>query len=139
MEEREYMGYTPDYIDRLLPNQVFVFGSNAMGYHTGGASRMAYKRFGAIWGQAEGLQGQSYAIPVDFGKMMRHAPDIKTYVDRFIGFAKANPEKFFLVTRVGCGVAGYTDEEMSRYFKETLDLKNVIKKAEKAIKLKEIC
>lgn len=125
MEEREYMGYTPDYIDRLLPNQVFVFGSNAMGYHTGGASRMAYKRFGAIWGQAEGLQGQSYAIPVDYGKMMRHAPDIKTYVDRFIAFAKANPDKFFLVTRVGCGVAGYTDEEMARYFKQALELKNV--------------
>ena len=125
MEEKEYLGYTPDYIDRLLPNQVFVFGSNALGYHTGGASRMAYKRFGAIWGQAEGLQGQSYAIPVDFGKMTRTPPNIKPYIDRFINFAKTNSERFFLVTRVGCGVAGYTDEEMAQHFKAALNLKNV--------------
>ena len=70
MEEKKYMGFTPDYIDRLLPKQIFVFGSNALGYHTGGASGTARKKFGAVWGQTEGLQGQSYAIPIDFGKEM---------------------------------------------------------------------
>lgn len=125
MEEKEYLGYTPDYIDRLLPKQVFVFGSNALGYHTGGASGTARKKFGAVWGQAEGLQGQSYAIPVDFGKDVRKDNEVKAAVDRFIAFAKEHTELFFLVTRVGCGIAGYHDEEMAQFFKEALELKNV--------------
>ena len=125
MEEKEYLGYTPDYIDRLLPKQIFVFGSNALGYHTGGASGTARKKFGAVWGQAEGLQGQSYAIPVDFGKDVRKDNEVKAAVDKFITFAKEHRELFFLVTRVGCGLAGYHDEEMAQFFKETLDLKNV--------------
>ena len=125
MEEKEYLGYTPDYIDRLLPKQIFVFGSNALGYHTGGASGTARKKFGAVWGQAEGLQGQSYAIPVDFGKNVRKDNEVKAAVDKFITFAKEHSELFFLVTRVGCGLAGYHDEEMAQFFKETLDLKNV--------------
>lgn len=124
MEEKEYMGYTPDYIDRLLPNQVFVFGSNALGYHTGGASGTARKKFGAVWGQAEGIQGQSYAIPVDFGKG-NVAPDIQPYVDRFIVYAKAHPNNHFLVTRVGCGIAGFTDQEMAEHFREALTMSNV--------------
>lgn len=124
MEEKEYLGCTPDYIDRLLPNQVFVFGSNALGYHTGGASGMARKKFGAIWGKAEGIQGQSYAIPVDFGKG-NVAPNIQTYVDRFIAYAKAHPGNHFLVTRVGCGIAGFTDKEMAMCFREALTMNNV--------------
>lgn len=123
MEKKEYLGCTPDYIDRLLDNQVFVFGSNSLGYHTGGASKMA-RRFGAIWGQAEGIQGQSYAIPVDFGKG-NMAPDIQPYIDRFIVYAKKHPENHFLVTRVGCGIAGYTDKEMAKYFREALYMNNV--------------
>ena len=82
------MGFTPDYIDSLQPGQVFVFGSNALGYHTGGASGTARKKFGAVWGQAEGLQGQSYAIPVDYGKNVRKDAEVKAAVDRFIAFAK---------------------------------------------------
>ena len=119
------MDYTPDYIDNLLPDQVFVFGSNILGYHAGGASRMAYKRFGAVWGQAEGLQGQSYAIPVDYGKQKVVEDVIKESIDRFIQFAKEHHEKQFLVTRVGCGIGGFKDKEMAVYFKEALDLDNV--------------
>ena len=119
------MGYTPDYIDTLLPKQIFVFGSNALGYHTGGASGTARKKFGAVWGQAEGLQGQCYAITVDFGKHVRKDNEVKAAVDRFIAFAKANPDLFFLVTRVGCGIAGYHDEEMAQFFVDALELKNV--------------
>ena len=125
MEEKEYLGYTPDYIDRLLPKQVFVFGSNALGYHTGGASGTARKKFGAVWGQAEGLQGQSYAIPVDFGKDVRKDNEVKAAVDRFIAFAKEHTELFFFVTRVGCGIAGYHDNEMAQFFKDASELKNV--------------
>ena len=125
MEERKCMGFTPDYIDRLQPGQVFVFGSNALGYHTGGASGTARKKFGAVWGQAEGLQGQSYAIPVDFGKDVRKDAEVNAAVGRFIAFAKEHTEMFFWVTRVGCGIAGYHDDEMAQFFKEALGMKNV--------------
>ena len=119
------MNYTPDYIDNLLPDQVFVFGSNILGYHAGGASRMAYKRFGAVWGQAEGLQGQSYAIPVDYGKQKVGEDVIKESIDRFIQFVKEHHEQQFLVTRIGCGIGGFKDKEMAVYFKKALDLDNI--------------
>lgn len=125
MDDKEYKGYTPDYIDRLLPSQVFVFGSNTLGYHTGGASGTARKKFGAVWGQAEGLQGQSYAIPVDFGKGIRKDTEVKASVDKFIAFAKENEKLFFFVTRIGCGIGGYRDEEMAQFFKEALEAKNI--------------
>ena len=125
MEEKDYNGFTPDYIDRLLPKQIFVFGSNTLGYHTGGASGTARKRFGAIWGQAEGLQGQSYAIPVDYGKDVRRDNDVKAAVNRFITFAKEHSDLFFFVTRVGCGTAGYHDAEMAQFFKDAMELQNV--------------
>ena len=125
MEEKVYRGFTPDYIDRLLPNQIFVFGSNTLGYHTGGASGTARKKFGAVWGQAEGLQGQSYAIPVDFGKGIRKDTEVKASVEKFLAFAKENRELFFFVTRVGCGLGGYRDDEMAKFFKDALDVKNI--------------
>jgi uncharacterized protein (DUF1810 family) len=125
MEENKYTGFTPDYIDSLLPNQIFVFGSNALGYHTGGASGTARKRFGAVWGQSEGLQGQCYAIPVDYGKDVRKDSEVIDAVNRFISFAKEHPDLFFFVTRVGCGIAGYHDDEMAQFFKDALELKNV--------------
>lgn len=123
--EEKYKGFTPDYIDMLLPRQIFVFGSNALGYHTGGASGTARKKFGAVWGQAEGLQGQCYAIPVDYGKNIRKDKEVKEAVDRFIAFAREHTDLFFLVTRVGCGIAGYHDDEMAQFFKDALELKNV--------------
>lgn len=125
MEEKEYMSYTPDYIDRLLPNQIFVFGSNSLGYHTGGASGTARKKFGAVWGQPEGMQGQSYAIPVDFGKDVRKDTEVKEAVDRFIAFAKNHTDLFFFVTRIGCGLGGYRDNEMAMFFKEAINMNNV--------------
>ena len=125
MADNDYKGFTPDYIDRLLPNQIFVFGSNTLGYHTGGASGTARKKFGAIWGQAEGLQGQSYAIPVDFGKGIRKDTEVKASVEKFIAFAKENEKLFFFVTRIGCGLGGYRDDEMAQFFKNALDVKNI--------------
>ncbi len=125
MEGKDYMGFTPDYIDSLLPNQIFVFGSNSLGYHTGGASGTARKKFGAVWGLPEGLQGQSYAIPVDFGKGVRKDNEVKESVSRFLTFTKEHPELFFFVTRIGCGMGGYRDEEMAQFFKGALELKNI--------------
>ena len=96
MEEQKHNGFTPDYIDTLLSNQIFVFGSNALGYHTGGASGTARKKFGAVWGQPEGLQGQSYAIPVDFGRGIRKDAEVKNAINRFISFAGMHTELFSL-------------------------------------------
>jgi len=112
---------TPDYIDQLQPNEVFVFGSNLAGFHGGGAAALAVRKFGAIYGQGTGLQGQSYAIPTMHGGVDMIAP----YVDEFINFAKANPELFFLVTRVGCGIAGFQDEEIAPLFRDAIQLENV--------------
>ena len=125
MEGKDYTGFTPDYIDCLLPNQIFVFGSNSLGYHTGGASGTARKKFGAVWGQPEGLQGQCYAIPVDFGKGVRKDSEVKASIDRFLAFTKDHLELFFFVTRIGCGMGGYRDEEIAQFFKDALNLNNV--------------
>ena len=112
---------TPDYITSLGPNEVFVFGSNIHGQHMGGAARVAFDKFGAVWGQGVGLQGQSYAIPTMEGGV----DYVAGYVDEFVLFAKAHPELFFLVTRIGCGIAGFRDEEIAPLFEAASDLDNV--------------
>lgn len=109
-------------ITQLGPNEIFVFGSNLAGAHGGGAARIAYNKFGAIWGQGTGLQGQSYAIPT-----MHGGPDkIKPYVDEFIQFATAHQEYTFLVTKIGCGIAGFTPDEIAPLFSNAMKLENVI-------------
>ena len=113
--------FTPEMISKLAPNEVFVFGSNLGGFHGGGAARAAMQLFGAVWGQGVGLQGQSYAIPT----MQGGVETIKPYVDEFIEFARSKPELYFYVTRIGCGIAGFVDEEIAPLFKEALALDNV--------------
>lgn len=113
--------YTPENITKLDQDDVFVFGSNLQGLHGGGAARVAYQKFGAVWGQGEGLQGQSYAIPT----MQGGVETIKPYVDRFIDFARECDQNTFYVTRIGCGIAGFTDEEIAPLFDEAYDLYNV--------------
>ena len=112
---------TPEYISTLDKDEIFVFGSNLSGHHGGGAARIALDKFGAIWGQGVGLQGQSYGIPT----MQGGVETIKPYVDEFIEFAKQHPEMKFLVTRIGCGIAGFTDQEIAPLFKNALTLENV--------------
>jgi len=113
---------TPAIITELQPNEIFVFGSNLKGMHGGGAAYTAYRKFGAIMGQGVGLQGQSYAIPT----MQGGVETIKPYVDEFIQFAKDHPEKRFLVTRIGCGIAGFTDKEISPLFKQAHEVENIV-------------
>ncbi|MBO7083574.1 MAG: hypothetical protein J6W30_07000, partial [Bacteroidales bacterium] len=96
--------------------------SNLAGSHGGGAARLAYDRFGAIWGQGVGLQGQSYGIPTMHGGV----DVIKPYVDEFIEFAKQHPEYKFLVTKIGCGIAGFTIKEMAPLFQQAIDVENII-------------
>lgn len=93
---------TPEFIAALEPGQVFVFGSNAAGHHAGGAARVALDKFGAVWEQGEGLQGDSYAIPT-----MGSQQEFADAVTRFLAFAVEHPELLFLVTKVGTGIAGW--------------------------------
>ena len=113
--------FTPDFITELKESEIFVFGSNLQGMHGGGAARIAYEEFGAIWGQGVGLQGQSYGIPTMHGGV----DVIKPYVDEFVNFAKSHPELKFLVTRIGCGIAGFTDEEIAPLFKDAIEIENI--------------
>lgn len=112
---------SPRVINKLGENEIFVFGSNLQGQHGGGAARVAYEQFGAVWGQGVGLYGKTYAIPTMHGGVDM----IKPYVDEFIAFARLHPELKFLVTRIGCGIAGFTDEEMAPLFAEASSVTNI--------------
>ena len=112
---------TPNRITQLAANEVFVFGSNLQGHHYGGAARIANEKFGAIFGQGVGLQGQSYAIPT----MQGGVETIRPYVDEFIEFAKQHPELIFYVTRIGCGIAGFQDREIAPLFTAAVGMENV--------------
>lgn len=113
---------TPEFITELQPDEIFVFGSNLSGMHGGGAALVAYRKFGAVWGQGVGLQGQSYGIPT----MQGGVETIRAYVDEFIQFAGEHPELTFLVTRIGCGIAGFTDDEISPLFKKAHSIENIV-------------
>lgn len=111
---------TPDWIEQLAGNEVFVFGSNPDGNHTGGAAAHAVKHFGAIVGQGEGPQGQSYAIPTT-GDYVLFARAVQS----FIRYAEAHPDQRFLVTRLGCGNAGYDVHEVARLFVDAIRQENI--------------
>ncbi len=115
------MNYTPENISHLEPDDIFVFGSNLQGMHCGGAARVALQKFGAVMGQGVGIQGQSYAIPT----MQGGVETIKPYVDEFIDLAREWDQNTFYVTRIGCGIAGFTDEEIAPLFDKAYDLYNV--------------
>ncbi len=109
-----------DRIAELGENEIFVFGSNIQGAHGGGAAWYAHKHFGAEWGVGDGLTGRTYALPTMEGK-----DAMKAAVDRFIACARQHPELTFLVTAVGCGIAGYTPSEVAPLFREATSLENV--------------
>lgn len=109
-----------DRISDLGTNEIFVFGSNIQGAHGGGAAWYAHKKFGAEWGVGEGLTGRTYALPT-----MEGDASLKKAVEHFIACAKVHPELTFLVTAVGCGIAGYTPGEVAPLFREATTLENV--------------
>jgi len=108
-------------IDVLEKDEIFVFGSNLAGQHKGGAAKAAHLKFGAEWGVGVGLTGQAYAIPT----MQGGVETIKPYVDEFIEFAKVHTDLKFLVTRIGCGIAGFKDEEIAPLFKKAMSVYNI--------------
>lgn len=105
------METTPDRISDLRPDEVFVFGSNAGGLHGGGAARIAHERFGAVWGEGHGHHGQTYAIDTMSGLDV-----LESEARAFIAYARAHRELRFLLTPVGCGIAGYTPEQVAPLF-----------------------
>ncbi|WP_417177397.1 hypothetical protein [Bacteroides sp.] len=105
---------TPENIQELKENQIFVFGSNMNGNHAGGAARLAVEKFGAIMGQAEGIQGQSYAIPTldkDMQKVTEE--ELVVFLGNFGNYANEHPEKEFLLTAIGTGIAGFDASYMA--------------------------
>ena len=114
--------FTPERISELAENEIFVFGSNLAGVHGGGAALLAYRKFGAVWGEGVGLHGRTYAIPT----MQGGVRTIKPFVDEFIRFAKESPRLIFLVTRIGCGIAGFQDRDIAPLFKAAINVENII-------------
>ena len=112
---------TNNRIEELKPGEIFVFGSNLEGAHGGGAALLAYRKWGAIWGQGTGLQGQTYGIPTMHGG----PEDIRPYVDEFIRFAIAHPELTFLVTEIGCGIAGFEPKDIAPLFEKAIPVSNI--------------
>lgn len=117
---------TPENITELKPNEIFVFGSNYAGNHAGGAAALAQERFGAEHGIAEGLTGRSYAFPTLYMDMKKRTKKgLEASAGRLFSTARALPEKMFLLTKVGCGIAGFTEEEMASLFVDAPE--NIIK------------
>ncbi len=120
------MRITNDNISKLYPNQIFVFGSNLAGKHGKGAAKTAIQ-WGAKWGQASGMQGNTYAIPTKDATIKRTLTieEIKIHVDEFIQYATDNSDLIFLVTEIGCGLAGLNPYDIAPLFADCRMLPNV--------------
>lgn len=119
------MRIAPENIQNLGPNEIFVFGSNLAGAHGGGAARMAHKQFGAVWGKGVGLHGHSYALPTMNTHLDRLTiKEIQLHVNRLYEVIEMTPELQFYITKVGCGIAGFTIEEIAPLFKKFMELEN---------------
>lgn len=114
--------YTPEFITELKANEIFVFGSNIHGYHGGGAAAIACRKFGAELGMGEGIIGQCYALPTMEGGV----DYIAGKVQNFLACAKDHPEMKFYVTKIACGIAGFSIEEIGPLFADAIEMKNVI-------------
>jgi hypothetical protein len=119
------MKVTPENIKNLSPNEIFVFGSNESGIHGAGAAKLAFDKFGAVWGVGIGHEGKTYAIPTkDRNIKTMHLDVIYGYVKEFIKYAENNSDFIFLVTQIGCGLAGYHPKDIAPMFRYVPD--NVI-------------
>ena len=114
---------TPYFVESLRKNEIFVFGCRNSGRHWDNSSAYALKHFGAVMGQREGLQGQSYAIPTIGGTI--DLKEIERSVNRFTQFASMHPELRFLVTAIGCGGGGWRPCQIAPLFRKSSKLSNV--------------
>jgi hypothetical protein len=119
MKESEEARRYRKLMDEFGENGVFVFGSNMLGMHGAGAAFQALRQYGAEEGVYYGHKGRSFAIPTK-NKRWRVMPvhEIKMYTDRLLEYAAANLHLFFVVTRIGCGYSGYTDDEIAPLFND---------------------
>ena len=100
------------------PGAIFVFGSNLAGRHGAGAALTARREYGAIYSVGKGPQGNAYAIPTKDARFASLSlATIRRYVGEFLIYAIAHPDLTFFVTRIGCGLAGYTDEDIAPFFR----------------------
>jgi hypothetical protein len=116
-EETTPIGITSENITELKDNQIFVFGSNKRGRHYGGTAKLAVEKFGAIIGVGEGIQGQSYAIPT-----MGTYEELENALIKFVSYAQQHTDKIFLVTRIGCGIAGKDEERIKTFIQKTFGI-----------------
>lgn len=120
------MRVTNENIVELYENEIFVFGSNEAGIHGAGAAKLAFDKFGAVWGVGFGHRGQSFAVPSKDKKIITMPVNkIKPYVDDFLLYALANPNLTFFVTEIGCGLAGYEPANIAPLFRLGVDLQNL--------------
>lgn len=106
----------------MVMNAIFVFGSNLKGVHGAGAAKVAAEQFGAVHGVGVGLRGQSYAIPTK--RTWRESltlEEIEQHVSDFVRHCNSDWSNFYFITRVGCGLAGYTDSVIAPMFKGLAD------------------
>lgn len=116
---------TPPDIQKLLPHEIFVFGSNLAGIHGAGAARTAYEKFGARMGKGTGRYGNSYALPTKgYNIATLSLNKIAFYIDALHYDITVNPELTFLITEIGCGLAGYTPKDIAPLFKDFIQLNN---------------
>jgi hypothetical protein len=117
---------TPTYIPELNPSEIFVFGSNLSGIHGAGAAKAA-RRWGARYGVAIGISGNTYAIPTKDARIEYTIPldEIQGYVLDFIRFAQNNTHLTFLVTPIGCGLAGLQPAQVAPLFKSAVSVSNI--------------
>ena len=111
------------YIVELEKNEIICVGTNLEGNHIGGAAKQAYEQFGAIWGIGVGMAGQTYAIPTMPPLTLS---EIEVYIKQFIDWASLTPEYTYYVTPIGCGIAGYSKEEMGEVWSRYSLPKNII-------------
>lgn len=121
------MKTTPENITKLAEHEVFVFGSNLSGRHGKGAAKTALQ-WGAKWGQASGIMGKTYGIPTKDATIKRtlSIDEIRPFVDEFIDWATYHTKNVFLVTEIGCGLAGYNPKDIAHLFKRAVGIGNII-------------
>lgn len=118
---------TADYVLSGAGSLSFLFGSNKSGIHGGGAANFAHKELGAEWGVAFGPTGHCFALPTKDFNVVDTLPisEIKTYVDGFIEHARLTPGVRYLVTEIGCGLAGYEPKDIAPLFEGAVSLDNI--------------
>jgi len=123
---RNFMKITPDYVTELKSNEVFVFGSNENGIHGAGAAKLAHDKFGAVAGQGFGLSGRTFAIPTkDWHIQTLPLETISFYVHRFFDFVNKYKKLDFLVTEIGCGLAGFEPKDIAPLFRVFIKCNNI--------------